>query len=385
MARYVDKGAQAFRGTEQGELLARLRDDRDRMLGIATDLTDDEWAGLMVPHKYMGPLPAAFYPLFQLVDYGVHSWDIRQGTGSSHGLDGDSADLLVPLAFILWQSTPDVPAGTETYMVGVEVTGRNAGQHRVTVGPDGVAVEESDLDDLPAVIELDAASLVLTAYGRMNAGTIRGDRVVWHPVLLAEQIGTLASIAAGRFVLQCGLGDGSDQFAAMGAAIVTRVSRFEATLDIVRRLLNAEEVTHTEHFGVRGARISPVPPEPVEIWLAGHARAALDRASRMADGWIAGPDVSLSAAASLADAYRRSCADRDRAPGAVAIRRDVYVGHNQADAERVLNGAIAAGYRGFDPSVLVLWDGRRRRGTAGRTWRCRVRRGSRSSLRRQSR
>ena len=282
-----------------------------------------------------------------------HSWDIRQGTGSSHGLDGDSADLLVPLAFILWQSTPDVPAGTETYMVGVEVTGRNAGQHRVTVGPDGVAVEESDLDDLPAVIELDAASLVLTAYGRMNAGTIRGDRVVWHPVLLAEQIGTLASIAAGRFVLQCGLGDGSDQFAAMGAAIVTRVSRFEATLDIVRRLLNAEEVTHTEHFGVRGARISPVPPEPVEIWLAGHARAALDRASRMADGWIAGPDVSLSAAASLADAYRRSCADRDRAPGAVAIRRDVYVGHNQADAERVLNGAIAAGYRGFDPSVLV--------------------------------
>ena len=29
----------------------------------------------------MGPLPAFFYPAFQLMDYGVHSWDIRQGTG----------------------------------------------------------------------------------------------------------------------------------------------------------------------------------------------------------------------------------------------------------------------------------------------------------------
>jgi len=31
---------------------------------------------------------------------------------------------------------------------------------------------------LPAVLEFDAGSLVLTAFGRMNAGTIRGDRAV---------------------------------------------------------------------------------------------------------------------------------------------------------------------------------------------------------------
>jgi hypothetical protein len=31
---------------------------------------------------------------------------------------------------------------------------------------------------LPAVIEFDAGSLVLTASGRVNAGTIRGDRVL---------------------------------------------------------------------------------------------------------------------------------------------------------------------------------------------------------------
>ncbi len=52
------------------------------MMGILEGLSEDDWTDLIVPHFYMGPLPAFFYPAFQLMDYGVHSWDIRQGTGS---------------------------------------------------------------------------------------------------------------------------------------------------------------------------------------------------------------------------------------------------------------------------------------------------------------
>jgi hypothetical protein len=52
-------------------------------------------------------LPAFFYPVFQLMDYSVHGWDIRQGTGRAHGLAGDTADLLVPFMFILWQATTE--------------------------------------------------------------------------------------------------------------------------------------------------------------------------------------------------------------------------------------------------------------------------------------
>src|SRR3954462_8007900 len=35
---------------------------------------------------------------------------------------------------------------------------------------------------------------------------------LWHPVLLAEQLGTLASIAPGPFILQCAIGGGAEQF-----------------------------------------------------------------------------------------------------------------------------------------------------------------------------
>lgn len=176
MARHVDDGALALRAMPRAELLDRLRAARERMFGIASGLTDDEWGSLLVPHKYMGPLPAAFYPIFQVVDYTVHSWDLREGSGRSHGLDGEAADLLVPLCFILWQNTCAVD-GVEPFTLGVRITsGAHAGGTRVAVTGDGMSFTPGAVDDLPDVIEFDPASFVLTAYGRANAGTYRGDR-----------------------------------------------------------------------------------------------------------------------------------------------------------------------------------------------------------------
>jgi uncharacterized protein (TIGR03083 family) len=176
MAQRVDEGAKAFRKVPRDELLSRLRDDRDRMMGEFTALSDDDWTGLMVPHSYMGPLPAMFYPMFQLVDYAVHSWDIRQGSGDPHAMSGDAADLLVPVIFILWQATADVSNVEQPYTIGVRTSGRNGGDMRVAVTPEGVQFEPGDLDGCDAILEFDPATLVLTGYARMNGGTVRGDR-----------------------------------------------------------------------------------------------------------------------------------------------------------------------------------------------------------------
>src|SRR5437773_10333391 len=75
---------------------------------------------------------------------------------------------------------------------------------------------------------------------------------LWHPVLLAEQIGTLAAIARGPFIMQCGLGWGDDRFLAMGMNIKTRPSAFEEALDIVRRLLAGETVSASRRFRIAG-------------------------------------------------------------------------------------------------------------------------------------
>lgn len=174
MNEHVDRGALAFRGTTQSELIERLATDRDKMLGILDELDDEAWAGFVAPHKYMGPVPACIYAAGQLVDYAVHAWDIRQGGGRAHVLDGDAADLLVPFAYIVWQATA-VCEGVEPFTLGVRLTGRNGGDTRVGVSGEGVTLEQSAVDGLPCVLEFDPASFVLTVFGRINAGTVRGD------------------------------------------------------------------------------------------------------------------------------------------------------------------------------------------------------------------
>jgi hypothetical protein len=46
------------------------------------------------------------------------------------------------------------------------------------VAAEGIAFEPGSIDGVADTIEFDPASFVLTAYGRMNAGTYRGDRDV---------------------------------------------------------------------------------------------------------------------------------------------------------------------------------------------------------------
>jgi uncharacterized protein (TIGR03083 family) len=167
--------AQAFGELSQAEMLARARADLDKMMSILEPLTEEEWGGLMVPHFYMGTVPAFIYAAGQLMDYGVHTWDIKEGSGKAHGISGDAADLLVPFMFIIWQSTIKPEADLTPFTIGITVSGRNAGQYRVSISGEGMAYEPGPVDDLPAVIDFDAGSLVLTTFGRVNGGTVRGD------------------------------------------------------------------------------------------------------------------------------------------------------------------------------------------------------------------
>lgn len=178
MAARVDQKAQTLRSESREVLVERLHDDFDKMMEVFLGLTDEDWTTLMVPHFYMGPLPSFFFPAFQLMDYGVHSWDVRQGAGRAHGLSGDAADLLTPFMFVLWQYTTNPVAPEDACEIGIRITsGPNAGDTRVSVTTDGYSYAQGSIDDL-TIIEFDPGSFVLTAFGRSNAGTIRGDRTI---------------------------------------------------------------------------------------------------------------------------------------------------------------------------------------------------------------
>jgi uncharacterized protein (TIGR03083 family) len=176
MAELANAGATRFRDASQAEMMDRLRADFHKMQEILEPIGPEDWTGFMVTHPYMGPVPAFFYAAGQLMDYGVHSWDIRQGSGRAHGLRGDVADLLVPFMFEIWRGTVRSENVTEPFTIGVRVSGRNGGDYRISVNGDGLTYEQGEIESLPTYIEFDAGSMVLATYGRANSGTVRGDR-----------------------------------------------------------------------------------------------------------------------------------------------------------------------------------------------------------------
>jgi alkanesulfonate monooxygenase SsuD/methylene tetrahydromethanopterin reductase-like flavin-dependent oxidoreductase (luciferase family) len=179
---------------------------------------------------------------------------------------------------------------------------------------------------------------------------------LWHPVLVAEQTATLASICRGRFVMQCALGGDERQSRGMGIDPRRRRPLFEEALAIIRALWRGEKVTRDGWWPVQQARISPLPPEPIEVWIGASAPAAIDRAARLGDAWLADPAMDPNAAGRALARYREACAKHGRSPGCVPIRRDVYVGASRAGARRTMAPYLARGHRGFPEASLLIGD-----------------------------
>jgi alkanesulfonate monooxygenase SsuD/methylene tetrahydromethanopterin reductase-like flavin-dependent oxidoreductase (luciferase family) len=176
---------------------------------------------------------------------------------------------------------------------------------------------------------------------------------LWHPTIVAEQLGTLAALTDSRMVLQCALGD-ADQFAVVGQQTRDRVRRFETGLEVIRGLLAGETLAEEPTpWGPISGSINPVPDHRVEVWIGGDVDAALDRAARLGDTWYGSVQLPAEELAVSLDTYRGRCAAHGREPTRLPVRRDVYVGSDDADVARVVEPVVDSGYRGMDPAALV--------------------------------
>lgn len=178
---------------------------------------------------------------------------------------------------------------------------------------------------------------------------------LWHPVLMAEQIGTLAAMSSGPFIVQTGLGGGADQFRAMGAELDQRAARFEQGLLVVQALLRGESVDN-ELWNVQGARIAPLPPDGTEWWVGGGVPKAIERAARLGDCWYGNADLTPETARRDLEIYRDACTRCDRNPVRVPIRKDVFIAEDRESAEKAGDALVARGYRGFDRRAVAYGD-----------------------------
>ncbi len=187
MADQLNQGAQSYRKLPREEAIARLKGDYARMMEIFEGLNADEWSNFTVMHPFMGPLPTLFYPAFHVMDYGVHTWDMRYGLGEkTRKLEEATAGVLVPyMLFALLPSTVDVQSAQgvdATY--GIEVTGPWGGRWRATMRDCRFEAkpDSGDFEGVDAIFTYDPSDFVLTAFQRFPGGAARGDEKVINTV-----------------------------------------------------------------------------------------------------------------------------------------------------------------------------------------------------------
>ena len=115
--------------------------------------------------------------------------------------------------------------------------------------------------------------------------------------LVAKQAAAVDVLSRGRLRLGVGVGWNPVEFEALGENFKNRGKRVEEQIVVMRALWTKELVTFEGQWHrVTDAGINPLPHRrPIPIWMGGESEVVVQRAARLADGWM--PHFRPSAAA----------------------------------------------------------------------------------------
>jgi alkanesulfonate monooxygenase SsuD/methylene tetrahydromethanopterin reductase-like flavin-dependent oxidoreductase (luciferase family) len=148
-----------------------------------------------------------------------------------------------------------------------------------------------------------------------------------NPVDVAEQVATIDAMTAGGFQLGVGLGYRQSEFAASGVPRSALETRFEESIELIRRLWSGDEVKFEgAHFRLDGGRINPQPARAgsTPILLGAYSERAVERAARIGDGWIVPPELVGSALERRLELFRRT-AEAASQSGTIVLMRPFHV------------------------------------------------------------
>jgi alkanesulfonate monooxygenase SsuD/methylene tetrahydromethanopterin reductase-like flavin-dependent oxidoreductase (luciferase family) len=172
-----------------------------------------------------------------------------------------------------------------------------------------------------------------------------------NSALLAKQAATIDRLSQGRLVLGLGVGSRPDDFEASGVDLHRRGRIFEAQLETMRRLWSGES------RGFAGG-VGPEPCQPggPRVMIGGSSEAAIRRAARYADGWLAGtggPDRFIPLAEQVRSEWQQ--AGRPGTPRLMAISYYALGPSSRQHADRfLLDYYAAAGPRAAQAAQSAL-------------------------------
>jgi alkanesulfonate monooxygenase SsuD/methylene tetrahydromethanopterin reductase-like flavin-dependent oxidoreductase (luciferase family) len=217
---------------------------------------------------------------------------------------------------------------------------RDLGFHSVFCGQHFLAAPFQMFQPVPLVARLAAEA------GDMTVGCGILLLPLLNPVEVAENAATLDAISGGRFVLGVGLGYRREENEAFGVTD-RRAQIFAEKLEVVRRLLEGEEVTASGHgYRLERARLTlrPVQRPRPPIWMAANGDAAVRRAAALADTWFVNPHATVGELA------RQAClfvAERGSPPEELPAIREACVAGSDEEALAIARPHLDRKYRAY--------------------------------------
>jgi len=157
------------------------------------------------------------------------------------------------------------------------------------LGFTGVWLSEHHLMDdgyLPSPLVVAAAIAARTS--TMTIGTNILLLPMHHPLRVAEDAAVVDLLSGGRFVLGVGLGYVQHEFEALGFNRKNRPSLFEEGIEIIRQALTEGRTGYAgKRWNLPDLPFEPRPSRKLPIYAGAFVDPAIDRAARLADGFLA--------------------------------------------------------------------------------------------------
>lgn len=185
------------------------------------------------------------------------------------------------------------PAGVTKLMRGIEAIGfdeLDVFDHVVMGYPTETRRAPFYSPQMPIMEALVMLSYAAAVTQRIGLGTgvlVLPQRQV---ALVAKQASTLDTLSGGRLRLGVGIGWQRAEYAALGEDFSTRGRRLEEGIRLLRAYWRDERVDFDgTYYRADAMAMEPKPPQggAIPIWVGGTRDAALQRAARVADGWMA--------------------------------------------------------------------------------------------------
>ena len=203
------------------------------------------------------------------------------------------------------------------------------------LGLDAIWTEDRIFHDASMLDPLMLLASAAACTRRIELGTAVLVVTLRAAAVVARQVSTLHHLAGGRLALGVSLGGRPEEYTAVGVPMNRRVTVFQESVAVIRRLLAGEPVDYQGRF-FRLEKATVRPPARVPLYVGGHAEGALRRAGELADGWIMSPFGTVRDFPRLWRAVQDAARAAGRNPDALVAGRLVYVAVDD-DRDRARN------------------------------------------------